>query len=185
MMEGNKEPGAGKKSASSALNILVVDDELNTRKTLTICLETEGHRVVALSNSQDALHEASRRSFDLALVDLRLGATDGLALIPALLAATPWLKIIVITAYASIDTAVEAIRRGGTDYIPKPVTPAQINLAVRKVFEVRSLEQKVAALQEDLGRQHAEIDFSSSSPQMQRAVNVARQAAAAEATILL
>jgi len=80
---------------------------------------------------------------------------------------------------------VEAIRRGATDYIPKPFTPAQINLAVRKVFEVRSLEQKVAALQEDLGRQHAEIDFSSSSPQMQRAVNVARQAAAAEATILL
>ncbi|MCJ7642048.1 MAG: response regulator, partial [Desulfobacterales bacterium] len=77
MIEGNKEPGAGKKSGSSALNILVVDDELNTRKTLTICLETEGHPVVAVSNSQDALHESSRRSFDLALVDLRLGTTAG------------------------------------------------------------------------------------------------------------
>ena len=97
----------------------------------------------------------------------------------------PWLKIIVITAYASIDTAVEAIRRGATDYIPKPFTPAQINLAVRKVFEVRFLERKVAALQEDLGRQRPEIDFSSSTPQMQRAVNMARQAAASEATILL
>jgi NtrC-family two-component system response regulator AlgB len=77
------------------------------------------------------------------------------------------------------------MRRGATDYIPKPFTPAQINLAVRKVFEVRSLEQKVAALQEDLGRQHPEVDFSSSSPLMQRAVNLARQAAASEATILL
>ena len=167
------------------LHVLVVDDEINIRKTLTICLETEGHIVTAVSNFRDALAEASRRSFELAFVDLRLGTDDGLDLIPALLAATPWLKIIVITAYASIDTAVEAIRRGATDYIPKPFTPAQINLAVRKVFEVRSLEQKVAALQEDLGRQHAEIDFSSSSTQMQRAVNVARQAAAAEATILL
>ena len=118
-------------------------------------------------------------------MDLRLGTDDGLDLIPSLLAAAPWLKIIVITAYASVDTAVEAIRRGATDYIPKPFTPAQINLAVRKVFEVRFLEQKVAALQEDLGRQHPEIDLASSSPPMQRAVSVARQAAAAEATILL
>jgi NtrC-family two-component system response regulator AlgB len=167
------------------LNILVVDDELNIRKTLTVCLETEGHKVTAVSNFQDALAEASRRSFELGFVDLRLGTDDGLDLIPALLAASPWLKIIVITAYASVDTAVEAIRRGATDYIPKPFTPAQINLAVRKVFEVRFLEQKVASLQEDLGRQRPEIDFSSSSPRMQRAVSVARQAAAAEATILL
>jgi two-component system, NtrC family, response regulator AlgB len=169
----------------SPLHILVVDDELNIRKTLALSLEMEGHKVTAVSNFQDALAEASRRSFDLAFVDLRLGTDDGLDLIPPLLAGTPWLKVIVITAYASIDTAVEAMRRGATDYIPKPFTPAQINLAVRKVFEVRSLEQKVAALQEDLGRQHPEIDFSSSSPLMLKAVDLVRQAAASEATLLL
>ncbi|NTU51109.1 MAG: sigma-54-dependent Fis family transcriptional regulator [Candidatus Aminicenantes bacterium] len=169
----------------SPLHVLIVDDELNIRKTLTVGLETEGHQVTAVSNFQDGLAEASRRSFDLAFVDLRLGTDDGLDLIPALLASAPWLKIIVITAYASIDTAVEAMRRGATDYIPKPFTPAQIDLAVRKVFEVRSLEQKVASLQEDLGRQHPEIDFSSSSPVMQKAVNLARQAALSEATLLL
>jgi NtrC-family two-component system response regulator AlgB len=176
----NKSPEAG-----SPLNILIVDDELNIRKTLSLHLETEGHTVTAVSNFQDALVEASRRSFELAFVDLRLGADDGLDLLPALLAATPWLKIIVITAFASIDTAVEAMRRGATDYIPKPFTPPQISLAVRKVFEVRSLEQKVAALQEDLGRQHPELDLSSTSPAMQRAVALARQAASSEATILL
>jgi NtrC-family two-component system response regulator AlgB len=169
----------------SPLHVLIVDDELNIRKTLTIGLETEGHKVTAVSNFQDGLAEASRRSFDLAFVDLRLGTDDGLDLIPALLAATPGLKIIVITAYASIDTAVEAMRRGATDYIPKPFTPAQIELAVRKVFEVRSLEQRVASLQEDLGRQHPEIDFSSSSPVMQKAVSLSRQAAQSEATLLL
>jgi NtrC-family two-component system response regulator AlgB len=172
-------------ATNPTLHVLVVDDEFNIRKTLSVCLETEGHEVTAVSNLQDALAEASRRSFELAFVDLRLGTDDGLDLIPALLAATPWLKIIVITAYASIDTAVEAMRRGATDYIPKPFTPAQINLAVRKVFEVRALEQKVAALQEDLGREHPEVDFSSGSPAMQKAVNLARQAAASEATILL
>jgi NtrC-family two-component system response regulator AlgB len=175
----------GTSEVSSLLNVLVVDDELNIRKTLSLCLETEGHTVTAVSNFQDALAEASRQSFDLAFVDLRLGAEDGLDLIPTLLAATPWLKIIVITAFASVDTAVEAMRRGATDYIPKPFTPAQINLAVRKVFEVRSLEQRVAALQEDLGRERPELDLSSSSPAMHRVVALARQAAASEATILL
>jgi NtrC-family two-component system response regulator AlgB len=57
---------------NASLNILVVDDEVNIRKTLTICLETEGYRVIAVSNFQDAAAEASRRSFDLAFVDLRL-----------------------------------------------------------------------------------------------------------------
>jgi two-component system, NtrC family, response regulator AlgB len=172
-------------TAQPSLNILVVDDELNIRKTLSVCLETDGHRVIAVSNFQDALAEASRRSFELAFVDLRLGTDDGLDLIPPLMAATPWLKIIVITAYASIDTAVEAMRRGATDYIPKPFTPAQVKLAVRKVFEMRTLEQRVAALQEDLGRSNPEVDFSSTSPAMQRAVNLARQVAPSDATLLL
>jgi len=170
---------------NQSLNILVVDDEINIRKTLTVSLETEGHRVIAVSNSQDALAETQRRSFDVAFVDLRLGTDDGMELIPALLAATPWLKIVVITAYASIDTAVEAMRRGATDYIPKPFTPAQVKMIVQKAFEMRTLEQKIAMLQEDLGRSHPDIDFSSSSAAMQRAIDMARQVASSDATILL
>jgi NtrC-family two-component system response regulator AlgB len=168
-----------------SLNFLVVDDEVNIRKTLSLCLETEGHKVIAVSNFQDALTEASRKSFELAFVDLRLGMQDGLDLIPALLGVSPWIKIVVITAYASIDTAVEAMRRGATDYIPKPFTPAQVMLAVHKAFEMRTLEQKVTALQEDLGRSHPEIDFSSTSPEMQRVITLARQVAPSDATVLL
>ncbi len=170
---------------SQSFNILVVDDEVNIRKTLSVCLQTEGHRVIAVSNFQDALAEASRRAFELAFVDIRLGTDNGLDLIPALLAATPWLKVVVITAYASIDTAVEAMRRGAADYLPKPFTPAQVKLAVHKVFEMRSLEQKVAALQEDLGHFYPEIDFSSTSPAMQRAINLTREVALSDATVLL
>lgn len=170
---------------TQALQILVVDDEVNIRKTLSVCLETEGHQVFGVSNFQDALNETSRRSFDLVFVDLRLGLEDGLDLIPALLAASPWVKIIVITAYASIDTAVEAMRRGATDYIPKPFTPTQVKLAVQKTFQIRTLEQKVAALQEDLGRSNPDIKLDRSGPMMQRAINLARQAAPSEATILL
>ena len=171
--------------AGAPVNILVVDDESNIRKTLTICLETEGHRVIAVSNFQDAVAEASRRTFHLAFVDLRLGTASGLDLIPVLLSGSPWMKIVVITAYASVDTAVEAMRRGATDYIPKPFTPAQVLLAVRKVEEVRMLEQKVAALREDLARAAPEVRFSSESPAMQRAMEVARQVAPTAAAVLL
>ena len=169
----------------SSLGVLIVDDEINIRKTLALCVENLGHNVAAVSNLEDALAEASRKPFALAFVDLRLGTADGLDLIPALLAATPWIKIIVITAFASIESAVEAMRRGATDYLPKPFTPAQVELAIRKVVEVRALEQKVASLQEDLGRSHPEVDFSSESHAMQRLVSLARQVAPTDATVLL
>ncbi len=166
-------------------NFLVVDDEVNIRKMLSICLETEGYSVTAVSNFDDALAEASRKSFDVAFVDIRLGTTSGLDLIPALLSATPSLKIIVITAYASIETAVDAIKRGATDYLPKPFTPAQVKLAIHKVFDIRNLEQKITSLREDLGRAHSEVDFASVSPAMTRAVNLARQTAPSDANLLI
>jgi NtrC-family two-component system response regulator AlgB len=98
---------------------------------------------------------------------------------------TPWLKIIVITAYASIDTAVEAMRRGAADYLPKPFTPAQVKLTVQKMAEVRLLEQKIASLQEDLGSLTPAADFTSTSPSMQRALGLARQVSPTDATVLL
>ncbi|NTW16796.1 MAG: sigma-54-dependent Fis family transcriptional regulator [Syntrophaceae bacterium] len=167
------------------MNILIVDDELNIRKTLSVCLEMEGHTVVAVSNYRDALSENALRSYDAAFVDLRLGTESGLDLIPALLARSPWLKIIVITAYASVDTAVEAIKRGATDYIPKPFTPAQVNIVVQKVAELRSLEQRIDTLQADLNRINPEVDMTTSSPVMQRALDLARQVAPTDAIVLL
>jgi two-component system, NtrC family, response regulator AlgB len=141
--------------------------------------------VVAISNFQDALAEASCRSFDVAFVDLRLGTASGMDLIAALLASSPWLKIIVITAYASIDTAVEAIRRGAADYIPKPFTPEQVRLAVEKSSRVRLLEQQLAALQEDLGRTNPEVNLTTRTPAMQRVLDLARQVAGSDATVLI
>jgi len=81
---------------NESLNILIVDDEVNIRKTLSVCLETEGHKVIAISNFWGALAEASRRSFEIAFMGLR-----------------------------------------------KPFTPAQVKLAVRNVFEMGALEQRV------------------------------------------
>jgi NtrC-family two-component system response regulator AlgB len=167
------------------LAILVVDDEPNIRKTLTIALQTEGHRVMSVSNFKDAVTEASRRFFDTALVDLRLGTESGLELIPALLSNCPWLKIVVITAYASIDTAVEAMRRGAFDYLPKPFTPDQVMLVLSKIAEVRTLEQKVATLEAALNEAAPEADLASCSPAMQKTLALAQKVAGSDATLLI
>jgi two-component system, NtrC family, response regulator AlgB len=167
------------------LSILVIDDEPNIRRTLTISLEAEGHQVTALSNPRDALSAATRRLFNLALVDLRLGTASGLDLIPALLAVCPWLKIVVITAYATIDTAVEAMRRGAYDYLPKPFTPDQLNLIIRNLSELLRLEQKVATLQDTLQEVAPAIDLASRNPAMQRTLAMAQKVAQSDATILV
>ena len=173
-------PGACENS-----RILIIDDEVNIRKTLSSYLESEGHHVTAVSNAEDASRAAREQAFDLAFVDLRLGMTDGLDLIPALLKGSPWLKIIVITAYASIETAIEAMRRGATDYVPKPFTPAQVGIAISKVMEIRSLEQRIETLARDLGRSNPDVDFSTEDPGMQRVVYLSRQVARSDATVLL
>ncbi len=167
------------------LNVLIVDDEINIRKTLTVFMESRGHCVRAVSNSRDAMAEAERQVFHLAFVDLRLGVESGLDVVQLLLNAFPWIKIVVISAYASIDTAVEAMKRGAVDYIPKPFTPDQLELVTRRLSEVCGMEQRIATLQEDLNRIHPEITFVSRYPSMQRVIELARQVASSEALVLL
>ena len=173
------------RNASSPLAVLLVDDEPNIRKVLAISLEAEGHQVIAVSNRNDALSEAQRRFFDLALVDLRLGTESGMELIPPLHALCSWTRIVVITAYASIDSAVEAMRRGAFDYLPKPFTHEQVAMVARKVAELRTLEQQVATLQDTLSEISPKVDFTTRSPMMQRTLDLARQVADSEATILI
>lgn len=167
------------------LNILVVDDEVNIRKTLKLCLEAQSHRVTAVSNPADAEAEALRQVFDLAFVDMRLGTSNGLDLVPALRTAAPWIHVVVITAYASIDTAVEAMRRGATDYIAKPFQPDHVLLVTRRVGALRTMQRRLEVLQEDLKSLHPGVMFHSESPAMQRTLEQARQVALSEATILL
>jgi two-component system, NtrC family, response regulator AlgB len=173
-------------SAPYLLNVLVVDDEINIRKTLAYCLESEGHKVVAVSNSSDARAESMRRSFDMAFVDLRLGTESGLDLIPELLGSSPWMKIVVITAYATVDTAVQSMKSGSIDYLQKPFTPVQVKHIAQKIVDVRRMEENIARLKDTLGRTNPEIDLGvSRSPEMQRAFHLAQQVATTDATVLV
>ncbi len=168
-----------------AMNIMVVDDEANIRKTLSYCLAAEGHRVISVSNPADAVEEAKRRSFDIAFVDLRLGEENGMDLIPVLVSDSSWTKIIVITAHASIESAVEAMKRGATDYIEKPFTPDQIKLLTRRIGRIRELETQIASLKEDMQRLGPEARLQSRNAGMQRVIETARKAAPSEAIVLL
>jgi two-component system, NtrC family, response regulator AlgB len=172
-------------AGTDGLNILIVDDEINIRKTLAVCLESRGHRVIAVSNASDAQSEVDRQVFDLAFVDLRLGTSNGLELIPALLASCPWLKVVVITAYASVESVVQAMRNGATDYITKPFTPEHVELVTERVAIIRTMEQRINTLKEDLKRLHPEASFASRHPVMQRALELARHVASSEAVVLL
>jgi two-component system, NtrC family, response regulator AlgB len=167
------------------LNILVVDDEKNIRKTLSYCLETEGHSVVAVAGSREALEEAKRRSFDIAFIDLRLQGENGMDLIPPLVADAPWLKIVVITANATIETAVEAMRRGASDYIEKPFTSAQVKLLIRTLGHIRDLENEITVLKEDRRRFSPETLLQSKNADMLRIIETLHRAAASEAMILI
>ncbi|TMB10703.1 MAG: response regulator, partial [Deltaproteobacteria bacterium] len=112
----NDETNTGQR----AFRVLVVDDERNIRKTLAVCLESLGCAVTECGTAAAAIDSLARLPHDLAFVDLRLGKESGLDLLGSLLAERPALEVIIITAYATIDTAVDAIRRGARDYLPKP-----------------------------------------------------------------
>ena len=129
------------------MRILVVDDDAEVRTQLTLCLQAEGHHVVSHANAHDAVAEAAWRPFDVVFLDLRPGGGSGLDFLPRLLAESPWTKVVVIPANGSMDSAVEAVKRGACDYLPRPFSPPQVRLVTQKVAALRTLERKVHAIE--------------------------------------
>ena len=166
------------------MRVLIVDDEKNIRLSLGAALESMKHDVAQASNSALALNELKRSTFDVVLLDLRLSQESGLELIEEILRLSPRVAVILVTAYASIETAVEAMRRGAFDYLPKPTTPEQLRQVLARVEKTRKLENRVAEL-ESRGQDSPGIDLATHSSAMQRAFDVAWKAAESEATILI
>jgi two-component system, NtrC family, response regulator AlgB len=167
------------------LRVLVIDDEKNIRATVAVCLEGLGCTVTGAASAEAARAAVAAGAYDLAFLDLRLGDTSGLELLPELLARRPDLDVVVITAYATIDTAVEAMRRGARDYLPKPFTPAQIRHVVEQVTDRQRLVRRVAELQSALATAAPEVDLDSRSPAMHAVLDVLPRVAASDATVLL
>jgi NtrC-family two-component system response regulator AlgB len=173
------------KRTSPAMRILIVDDEENIRRTTSVVLEALGHETLGVENRAAALKQLENSHYDIAFLDLRLNGESGMDLLPELLKIEPRLEVIVFTAYASIETAVEAMRRGAKDYIPKPFTPEQIRQTVARLIEARKLRERVAELESRLSTDAPAIDLNSSEPVMQKVFDLAFKAAATPATVLL
>jgi NtrC-family two-component system response regulator AlgB len=165
--------------------VLVIDDEKNIRTTLSLCLEQMGCIVTAVSASEAALAALRQQPYELAFLDLRLGEANGLDLIPKLLTIDAGLSVIVITAYATIDTAVEAIKRGATDYLPKPFTPHQIRHVVDQSSKQRDLRIRLLDLEGRLHEATPAIDLETNSPKIRSLLDVAAKAALSDVPVLL
>jgi NtrC-family two-component system response regulator AlgB len=170
--------------ASPRLRALVVDDEPNIRSTLSVCLESIGCEVHAAAGAREAVAIVERRPFDIAFLDVRLGTADGIALLPELLRAAPRLAVVVITAYASIESAVTAMQSGAQDYLQKPFTTAQIRLVVDRLRRRWALETRVADLEGALAESAPEAVLSTESRAMQHALDTVTQAAEADTPVL-
>src|SRR3954469_4725454 len=167
------------------MRVLIVDDEAGIRKTTRIAIETAGHEAAEAANGARALKALEEESFDVVFLDLKLGNDDGLELLAKLLKAQPSLNVVMFTAYANIATAVEAMRRGAYDFVPKPFTPDQIRGILAKIEKTRVLQTKVRTLESELATESPPIDLDSAEPPTQHALEIAFKAAETPANILI
>ncbi len=168
------------------MNVLIIDDDGGIRQTLGAALESQGHNVAAVANRAAAEKKLRAESFEAAFLDIRLGADNGLDLLPELLRLSPRLAVIVITAYSSIETAVQAIQRGAFDYLAKPFKPAQITQLLERVAKARQIETRLSDLEGRVTKPGMDAELGTSSePKMQRLLEIAKKTAASDASVLL
>ncbi|MEB2284228.1 MAG: sigma-54 dependent transcriptional regulator [Myxococcales bacterium] len=122
-------------------HLLVIDDDAVTRELLTEVLQDEGYTVEACESGRAALTRTAKKSFDLAITDVRMPEMDGIAVTQALKTRQPELQVIVMTAFGSVETAVEAIRHGAFDYVSKPMNLDEIKSTVRRALTARNLSE--------------------------------------------
>jgi NtrC-family two-component system response regulator AlgB len=167
------------------MELLLIDDEASLRRTLRTTLESMGHAVAEAASGEQALDRLHQQHFDVAFLDLRLGREAGIRLLPLLLLQAPGLAVVVITAYATIPSAVEAMRAGAFDFLPKPFTPDQLRLVLERWRQVQRLRNKVASLEEQVRAAMPEADLYTEEPEMREALELVFRVAASEATVLL
>jgi NtrC-family two-component system response regulator AlgB len=167
------------------MHILLIDDDVYLSKSIRLALQTMNHRVREAVTGREAQEILGQNMFDVALLDLRLGNEQGLDLLPVLLRLAPGLPVIVITAYATVETAVEAMRRGAMDYLPKPFTPDQLRQVLERVTQTRRLQVQVEELTDQVRSIVPEADLQTQEPSMREVLEVGFKAAASDVTILL
>ncbi|HOO47623.1 MAG TPA: response regulator, partial [Deltaproteobacteria bacterium] len=128
--------------------ILVVDDEIGIRESLQKILEKEGYSVVTASNGEEAFKIIRKGDIDILVTDIRMAGMDGVELLKVSKSVSPFTEVIMITGYASVDTAVDSMKQGAYDYITKPFKKADILKAVHRAIEKQILTMDNIMLKE-------------------------------------
>jgi two-component system, NtrC family, response regulator AlgB len=167
------------------MQILVIDDEKNIRRTMAMAIESMEHEVVCVASGAEAFKELRSAAFQVVFLDLKLHQENGLEILTEILRLAPQAAVVIITAFASIETAVEAMRLGAFDYLPKPCTPDQVRQLLVKIERTKKLENRVLELETQINAESPEVDLATDSSSMQTVIDMAFKAANSDATVLI
>ncbi len=166
-------------------NILVVDDEENMRHVLGFLLGKEGYEVAGAASGEEALDALAKEPFHLMIADVRMEGMDGVELLKRAKARYPGLTVIMMSAYGTIDSAMDAIRLGAYDYVPKPFRAEEVVLAVRKAEERQRLLEENRQLREAVSGTYSFEGMVGKSRALRRVIDTVRRVAEVNTTVLI
>ena len=169
----------------SKVNILIVDDEEIVRESLARWLEEDGYEVVAAENGFRALERLPEKDWNLAMVDLKMPGMDGIQLMDEIRKIKPETIVIIMTAYATVDTAVQAMKKGAHDYIVKPFNPEDLSLTIRKIIEHQKLVKENLYLRKELKKQYRLHDLVSKNHKMIEIFELVKTVAKSNSIVLV
>jgi two-component system, NtrC family, response regulator AlgB len=167
------------------MRVLIIDDEKSIRTSTMVAIQAAGHQADTADGGQVAVLKLNEDAYDLAFLDLRLGDEDGLEVLEHIKRQYPKLPVVVFTAYASIASAVAAMKRGAFDYLEKPFTPEHLRQIIGRVEKQRQLESRIDDLQQQISLQNPRIELRSLDVRMTGALDILFRAAPTQAAILL
>ncbi|HXJ77653.1 MAG TPA: sigma-54 dependent transcriptional regulator [Candidatus Methylomirabilis sp.] len=165
--------------------VLIADDDPVALDLLAEVLTSEGHRVRAATGGEECLSLAAAEPFDLAIVDLRMPGVDGLQVIRRLSSVQPGIPILILTAFATIDTAIATIREGAYDYLSKPFRMEEIKLVVRRTLEARRLARENVQYRNELQDRYGMQNLVGQSPSMVEVYKLVARVARLDTTVLI
>lgn len=172
-------------SLASLKKILVVDDDANFLKLIRIRLEVSGYDVTTASDEDEAIIKTREEAPDLAIVDLRLVRTDGIALMEEIHSINPYMPIIILTAHGSIESAVEAMKKGACNFLNKPFDPEELLLQIEKALENRRLISEVKRLEGLLKEKYDFKNIVARSEKMRRVLDLVSRVASTDSTVFI
>jgi DNA-binding NtrC family response regulator len=165
--------------------ILIVDDEEIVRESMSGWLEKDGYSLSSAPDGASALKAVDEGDWSILVVDLKMPGIDGLQVLQKVKESHPQIAIVIMTAYATVDTAVRAMKLGAYDYIVKPFDPEELSLMIQKIVAQQALVRENLILRKALKREYRFHDFVSKSPVMRDVLELAKTAARSPSTILV